>query len=230
MKATLSSASTRDAVRETVASKVSEALTDQPGLSKSAMTDIAEIVAAVAAAIVGLTPAQRKRLRSKSSEVADMIAVLVRDARMEIAEPVEIERGKGRGFGELIDIEEGRRRISAYATKVPLEEWAGPLAGSSELKKCGITRPTLHAWRKRGHVIALPTDARNHAFPLEQFVDGRPVEGIGEIVKVSDNPRRAWFWLVQRSPLLRNKRPIDILKQGRKGEVIEAARTVFDYP
>ena len=77
---------------------------------------------------------------------------------------------------------------------------------------------------------ALLVGARKHAFPLEQFVDGRPIEGIADVLKVVGNPRRAWLWLVQESPLLGNKRPIDLLKQDRKDEVMDAARTVFEYP
>src|SRR3546814_13188895 len=70
--------------------------------------------------------------------------------------------------------------LSAYATKAPLEEWAGPVAGSSALHNRGIARSTLHDWQKRGQVVALLAGARKHAFPLEQFVDGRPMEGIAD--------------------------------------------------
>lgn len=224
---------TRAGVRRLVASEVNEALTRQPGLAKSAAANTAQIVAAVAAVVIALPPAQQKRLKSKSADVADMIAALAREdvpARIEIPEPTEVEARKGSGFDELIDIEEGRRRLAAYATKVPLEDWAGPVAGSSMLSDQGIARSTLHDWQKRGQVVALLTGARKHAFPLEQFVDGRPVEGIADVLKAVGNPRRAWLWLVQQSPLLANKRPIDLLKQDRRDEVVDAARTVFEYP
>ncbi|WP_260581989.1 antitoxin Xre/MbcA/ParS toxin-binding domain-containing protein [Sphingopyxis sp. PET50] len=216
-----------------MASEVSEALTRQPGLAKGAAANTAQIVAAVAAAVVGLPAAQQKRLKSKSADFADMIAAFARDdvpaERIIIPEPTEVEPRKGSGFGKLIDVEEGGRQLSAYATKVPLEEWAGPVAGSSALHDRGIARSTLHDWQKRGQVVALLVGARKHAFPLEQFVDARPVEGIADVLKIVGNPRRAWLWLVQHSPLLAGKRPIDLLKQDRKNEVVEAARTVFEY-
>ena len=234
MATQLQGAETHAGVRQLVASEVNEALTRQPGLAKSAAANTAQIVAAVAAVVVTLPPAQQKRLKSKSADVADLIAAFAREdtpaERIEIPDPAEIEVGKGSGFGELIDIEEGRRRLSAYATKIPLEEWAGPVAGSSMLSDQGVARSTLHDWQKRGQVIALLAGARKHAFPLEQFVDGRPVEGIADVLKVAGNPRRAWLWLVQQSPLLGSKRPIDLLKQDRKDAVVEAARTVFEYP
>lgn len=234
MATQLQSADSRAGLRRLVASEVSEALSHQPGLAKIVAANTAQIAAAVVAAIVALPPAQQKRLKGKSADVAEAIAALARDdtptERIMIPEPAEVEYSKGSGFGELLTPEEGRRRLSAYATKVPLEEWAGPVAGSSALHDRGIARSTLHDWQKRGQVVALLAGARKHAFPLEQFVDGRPVEGIADVLKVVDNPRRAWFWLVQQSPLLRNKRPIDLLKQDRKDEVVEAARIVFEYP
>ncbi len=234
MATQLQSADARAGLRRLVASEVNEALTRQPGLAKAVAANTAQIVAAVAAAIIALPPAQQKRLKGKSADVADMIAALARDGvpaeRIEIPMPAEVEPRKGTGFGALIDIEEGRHRLAAYATKVPLEEWAGPVAGSSALHERGIARSTLHDWQKRGQVVALLAGARKHAFPLEQFVDGRPVEGIADVLKVVGNPRRAWLWLVQPSPLLGSKRPIELLKQDRRDEVVEAARTVFEYP
>jgi hypothetical protein len=228
------SADTRAGLRRLVANEISEALTRQPGLAKTVAANTAQIAAAVVDAIVALPRAQQKRLKGKSADVAEAIAALARDdtpaERIIIPQPTKVEQSKGSGFGELIDIEEGRRRLSAYATKVPLEEWAGPVAGSSALHDRGIARSTLHDWQKRGQVVALLAGARKHAFPLEQFVDGRPLEGIADVLKVVGHPRRAWLWLVQQSPLLGNKRPIDLLKQDRKEEVVEAARTVFEYP
>lgn len=234
MATQLHSADTQAGVRRLVANEVSEALTRQSGLAKAAAANTAQIVAAVAAAVVALSPAQQKRLKSKSAAVADMIAAFARDdapiERIVIPEPTEIERRKGSGFGELIDIDEGRRRLAAYATKAPLEEWAGPVAGSSALHERGIARSTLHDWQKRGQVIALLAGARKHVFPLEQFVDGRPLEGIAQIVAIAPSPRSAWLWSVQPSPLLGGKRPIDLLKQDRVEDFVEAAQTVFAHP
>src|SRR3546814_4608081 len=76
------------------------------------------------------------------------------------------------------------------STKAPLEEWAGPVAGSSALHNRGIARSTLHDWQKRGQVVALLAGARKHAFPLEQFVDGRPMEGIADVVEVDRKSTR----------------------------------------
>lgn len=235
MATQLQSANARAGVRRLVASEVSEALArHEPGLAKTAAANTAQIVAAVAAAVVGLSPSQQKRLKSRSGDLADMIAAWARDDdkandRIEIPAPSEVEPRKGAGFGEMVDIDEGLRRLADYAIDIPLEEWAGPLAGSSALMQdMGIARSTLHDWQRRGEVVALLKGARKHVFPLEQFLDGRPAQGIRDILVIVDSPRRAWFWMVKSSPLLGNKRPIDLLKQDRRQEVVDAARTVFD--
>lgn len=236
MATQLQSANARAGVRKLVASEVSDALTRyEPSLAKAAAANTAQIVATVAAAVVGLSPSQQKRLKSRSGDLADMIAAWARDDNangpIEIPAPVEIESRKGAGFGELVDIEEGRRRLSDYAIDIPVADWAGPLAGSSALMEdMGIARSTLHDWQRRGEVVALLKGARKHVFPLAQFVDGRPAQGIRDILDIVDSPRRAWFWMVNPSPLLGDKRPIDLLKQDRRKEVVEAARTVFDRP
>jgi len=236
MATQLQSANARAGVRRLVASEVSDALTrHEPGLAKTTAANTAQIAAAVAAAVVGLPQSQQKRLKGRTGDLTDMIAAWAReskaDDRIEIPAPAEIEPRKGTGFGELVGVEEGRRRLADYATDVPLEEWAGPMAGSSTLMQdMGIARSTLHDWQQRGEVIALLKGARKHVFPLAQFIDGRPAQGIRDLLQIIDSPRRAWFWMVKPSPLLGNKRPIDLLKQDRRLEVVEAARMVFDRP
>ncbi|MDB5737918.1 MAG: hypothetical protein JWO65_1586 [Sphingomonas bacterium] len=236
MATQLYSANARAGVRRLVASEVSDALTrHELGLAKTTAANTAQIVAAVAAAVIGLSPSQQKRLKGRSGDLTDMIMAWARDdkadGRIELPTPAVVEPRKGTGFGELVDIGEGRRRLADYATDVPLEEWAGPLAGSSVLMNdMGIARSTLHDWQRRGEVIALLKGARKHVFPLAQFVDGRPAQGIRDLLQIADSARRAWFWMVKPSPLLGNKRPIDLLKQDRRQEVVEAARIVFDRP
>lgn len=235
MATQLTQADARAHVRRLVTSEVGEALTGQEGLAKTAVANTAQILGAVAAAVVGLPAAQQKRLKSRSADLAAMIAAWAREdqaeERIEVPSPKTVEPLKGSGFGELLDLEEGRRRLADYTSDVPLEDWAGPVAGSSSLMDdMGIARSTLHDWQKRGQVIALLKGARRHVFPLEQFVDARPVEGIGDVLAIVGSPRRAWLWLVQHSPLLAGKRPIDLLRQERKDAVVDAARTVFAHP
>src|SRR3546814_1242270 len=68
-------------VRRLVASEVTEVLGRQSGLAKEAVANTAQIVAAVAAAVIGLPAAQQKRLKGKSADVATMIAAFAREER-----------------------------------------------------------------------------------------------------------------------------------------------------
>src|SRR3546814_20254545 len=130
-----------------------------------------------------------------------MIAAFAREKRPATATgipaPARTKARKGSGFGELVDVDEGRRRLASYVTEGSLEGWAGPVAGSTMLRERGIARSTLHDWQKRGEVIALLSGARKHAFPLAKFVDDRPVQGISDVLEISGTPRRAWVWIVQ---------------------------------
>lgn len=223
-------------VRKIVASEVSEALTRyQPTLTRGTASNTAQIVAVVAAAVIGLSSAEQKRLKTRYADLAAMIENLAHETdaptKITIPAPTAIEGRKGAGLGELIDLEEGQRRVALIAEDVPLEEWAGPVAGSSAvMNELGIARSTLHDWQKRRQVIALRKGANRHVFPLSQFVDGRPAHGIGDVLEIIGSPRRAWFWLMQASPLLGGKTPITMLRLEKVALVIEAARAVFDRP
>ena len=106
-----------------------------------------------------------------------------------------------------------------------IEDWAGRVAGSTYLdENLHIPRSTLHRWQKRNEVVALRKGGRKHVFPLAQFVDGRPVPGISEVLSLIANPRLAWFWLVRPSPDLDGRVPIEMLRQDLVDAVIVAAR------
>jgi hypothetical protein len=51
-------------------------------------------------------------------------------------------------------------------------------------------------------------------FPLEQFVDGKP---IAEMLAVIGEPRVTWMWLREPSPLPNGATPLARLKRGRPG-------------
>ncbi|TGS35529.1 hypothetical protein EN823_14475, partial [bacterium M00.F.Ca.ET.180.01.1.1] len=92
---------------------------------------------------------------------------------------------------------------------VLIEDWAGEVAGSTFLEEhFRIPRSTLHRWQRRGEVIGLRKGGRKHVFPLAQFVAGRPVPGISEVLSAITNPRLAWFWLTRPSPELDGRVPI----------------------
>ena len=106
-----------------------------------------------------------------------------------------------------------------------IEDWAGHVAGSTYLEEnLRIARSTLHRWQRRGDVIALRKGGRKHVFPLAQFVDGRPVAGISDVLSLIGNPRLTWLWLTRPTAQLEGRIPIDLLRQDQIEEVVEAAR------
>jgi len=139
-----------------------------------------------------------------------------------------VEESQGEGFGELLPAEEGRKRVAAYATPVRLEDWAGSVAGPGKIERdFGTRRSTLHDWQKRGAVIGLLKGERKHVYPLAQFIDGRPIEGMARITKIIANPRAAWLWLTRPHPTGDKTPPLERLKQGRIAEVAAAAERDF---
>jgi len=93
-------------------------------------------------------------------------------------------------------------------------------------KAIGTKRSTLHDWRRRGAVIGLLKGERKHVFPLAQLVDGRPVEGMTQMMQVIRNPRVAWRWLIEPKPSI-GRSPLDRLKSGQLDEVVAAAERDF---
>ncbi|MDP3411089.1 hypothetical protein [Bosea sp. (in: a-proteobacteria)] len=205
-----------------------------PGLSKTALEATGKVVAVVSAAASRLSVEQQRRVAGSDNELARAVEAVVEGlatgaGRKLIELPVEkpVEVSQGPGLGRAVDLDEGRRRLAEFATTVRLEDWAGPVAGPGDIEKMfGTKRSTLHEWQKRGALIGLLKGERKHVFPLAQFVDGRPVEGMSQVTKIIAHPRVAWQWLIQTKPSL-GEAPLDALKNGRVEEVLEAASRDF---
>ncbi len=205
-----------------------------PGISRSVLKGKSRVVAAVAAATVRLSDEQQRHIVAHEKNLVEaMVAVAADLAGQDDREPIQVKAEKpvevseGEGLGEVVNLEEGRRRLAAFATPGRLEDWAGPVAGPSEIEKAfGTRRSTLHDWHKRGAVIGLLKGERKHVFPLAQFVDGRPVEGMSEVTRIISNPRVAWQWLIQPKPSIGGT-PLKRLKQGHVSEVLDAAERDF---
>ncbi|PWJ83840.1 hypothetical protein C8D77_1393 [Mesorhizobium loti] len=105
-----------------------------------------------------------------------------------------------------------------------IAEWAGPVAGSTHLeRRFGIPRSTLHWWQRHNDVVAFRRGSRKHVFPLAQFIDGRPMPGIRQVLCSISDPRLAWLWLISPSPLLKGHVPIELLREGMNTEAVASA-------
>lgn len=205
-----------------------------PRLSKTALAATGRVFAAVTAATARLAADQQRRIVADEHALAQAVEVavagLVAEADVRLAPlPVgkSVEVSHGTGLPAPIDLDEGMRRLAAFAEPMRLEDWAGPVAGPADIEKAfGTKRSTLHDWQRRGAVIGLLKGERKHVFPLAQFVDGRPVEGMAQLTRVIRNPRVAWQWLIGTKPSIGGA-PLDIMKHGRLDEVLAAAERDF---
>ena len=174
-----------------------------PKSSRGDLAEVGKLVAEFSATAANLSPAARKRLIARKERFKKLIVEIAAEPQAP-AKPLKLvaiaaaEVSQGAGLGRVLSPEEGRARIAEYATPTKVEDWAGPLAGPTELERdFGVARSTLHTWQKQGAVIGLLVGVRKHAFPTEQFVDGRPVTGLAAIVAAVGNPRAAWLWLCE---------------------------------
>jgi hypothetical protein len=202
-----------------------------PGASTAALAAAKALITAAVASRLG--GQQQGAVAAHERELTESVQAVVADSAA--GPPVEraavrvakVEVSQGEGLGRLIDVDEGRRRLDALAIPKRLEDWAGPVGGPRAVEaKFGTKRSTLHDWQRRGAVIGLLKGERKHVFPLAQFVDGRPVEGMADILGIIKNPRAAWLWLIQPKPSIGGS-PLDLLKDGRLDVVVAAARRDF---
>lgn len=211
------------------------------------LDSVARVVSVVWAVIGELPKAKRRRVSNKDTLRAAILGISrggltgshpAQDLRplpkakiRTSAKPKdagEVEHSRGSGLGAQISLAEGRARLDRYTALRPLETWAGPTAGAGEIKRdLGIPRSTLSNWKARRSVIGLLRGERKLAYPLEQFVDARPMQGIADVLKVAPDERAAWLWLRQPHPALTGKMPLEVLKAGGREAVARAAERDF---
>lgn len=200
---------------------------------KTPATDLRAMAKIVALVVDFVADMPKVELRELARE-SDQFRVALEEAtqhskapssdRAHIAATGRTIRSQGAGLGEQLPIEEGHARLLDYAKPGSIESWAGPVAGAGEIEQqLGIPRSTLNSWQQRGACIGLLRGERKFAYPLEQFIDSRPLEGLAEILRFAPHPRSAWFWLRQPNAALGQKSPLACLRAGRKEAVLEAA-------
>ncbi len=222
---------TQEALAGLVAEAVQQALMQQGVmLDAEALASASKIAGHVAAALPSLPPAQRLTIGSYKGEWADLASDFLRVMTNRLARDGSAmsERSLEHSAPRSETAGPGVQPIAERAAELQamlIEDWAGSVAGSTYLEeKLRIPRSTLHRWQRRGEVVALRKGGRKHVFPLAQFVDGRPVPGIGEVLSAIANPRLAWFWLSRPAPELDGRIPIEMLRDDMVEDVARAAR------
>jgi hypothetical protein len=206
-----------------------------PKVPARSLTSLARLVATFADVVTGLAADQRERMPTSKAALRDMLlkasvpqAELNTAEAKRLAEERGIEHRVGIGLGDLMSLREGRVRLAQYVQPRSLESWAGAVAGPSEIEnRLHIARSTLNEWHRRGVVIGLLRGERKHVYPLDQFVDARPTQGVGAVVKIAPDERAAWLWLRQPHGRFDMQSPLDVLKAGQQAEVIQAAERDF---
>jgi hypothetical protein len=206
-----------------------------PRIPARALTPLAKLVTTFADVVAELAADQREKIPTSKAVLRTM---LLKAARLRV-EPEEaglqnplaaqmVEHHEGSGLGDLLRLAEGRERLANYVQTRPLASWAGPVAGPSEIEKqLHVARSTLNEWHRRGVVIGLLRGERKHVYPLDQFVDARPMQGIADIARIAPDERAAWLWLRQPHGRFDMRPPLDLLKAGQREEVIQAAERDF---
>lgn len=207
----------REAIELKLRSMISDMLREEdPTAVPGAVDVIAELTAAIASQLLSQTQSSQRSLKTLTGDIADygteFVEQIVRESKRDIRSRIK------------------KTTVAAPPTEnglVLADEWAGPVAGPTMIERhFGIPRSTLYRWQKRKEVVWLNTrTSRKPVFPLRQFVDGHPVNGIPEIVQAFGDPRAAWQWLLKPNTLFNQATPLEKLIEGDATGVVEALQT-----
>jgi len=199
-------------------------------LDAEALMSASAIAGSVAAALPFLTRAQRLAINSARGEWPVLASEFFRAMtdKVDQADSAGVDStDEARADGTGKPASRSMPEQASDLQSMLIEDWAGEVAGSTYLEeKFRIPRSTLHRWQRRGEVVALRKGGRKHVFPVAQFIDGRPVPGISEVLAAITNPRLAWFWLTRPCSELDGRRPLEMLRGDMIEDVVGVARTL----
>jgi hypothetical protein len=200
-----------------------------PQASPSDLRAVAVLAAQAVDFFISLTPSERLGLVREPSQVRAALEEAAHHGKLGDRSHIEPTgrriKSQGAGLGERVPLDDGRAQLEHYATPGPIERWAGAVVGAGEIEtRLGVRRSTLNAWVKRGTVVGLLRGERKLAYPLVQFVDNRPLEGLADVLRLAPNARGAWLWLRQPNGALDGETPLERLRAGDKAAVVRAAQ------
>lgn len=205
-----------------------------PDAPRNAIAEVAKMIVAFSRAVAKLSAVERQSIPLAEHRLRQILLDAGRLAADSAPEQIPyeksgpIEHSTGEGLGDRISLDDGMARLADYAPRRPIESWAGPVAGAGEIEaELGIPRSTLNEWHRRGSVVGLLRGERKRVYPLEQFVDARPLKGIAAIVRMAPDARAAWLWLRQPHGSLDMQIPLHELGKGRIEQVVAAAERDF---
>jgi len=105
-----------------------------------------------------------------------------------------------------------------------LDEEGGLLPDVKLAKLLGVSsRQTIHNYRERGQVLAVPRGGRNFGYPAWQVHRGALLPGFPDILKTlrknKTSPLGCVLFFLTPADALGDKRPLDLLRQGKTDDV-----------
>jgi hypothetical protein len=91
----------------------------------------------------------------------------------------------------------------------------------------GLTRQAIDKRRRAGKLLGLSLGRRGYVYPVWQFADGKVLTGLDAVLQelAEHDPWMQVLFLLNGNVWLDEARPLDELRRGRVGAVLEAART-----
>lgn len=106
-----------------------------------------------------------------------------------------------------------------------LKAEGGQLSAEEAGRLIGISRQGADKARRRRRLLAFNV-GRTWRYPLWQFADGQVLAGLSQVLAAleTESPWVQAAFFLSRNSRLGNRRPLDLLKQGKVSEVVRAAR------
>ena len=142
-----------------------------------------------------------------------------REARAAVAAALEAVAAQR----EVADIADVPERLRPFVVRRGDGE---EILGVSEAaERLEMSRTTVYEWARAARLIAWRTTKRGLRIPAGQILGaGRVVPGLKEVVDAIGDPELAWAFLTQEWAFERAVAlPLDLLKDGRTDEVLDAA-------
>lgn len=211
----------RPRLENTVAAAVSKILFEHdPTIGKPALRIAARLAGYISSAISVQTQAVQRALPTIEDDVENLAQIFIGHI---------VAEAQGRFDPRLQRFKAVPPPAVPQAPLSAASDWAGPVAGPTVIERhFGIPRSTLFRWQKRDEVIALKSGSSRFVFPLKQFVDARPADGIAELIAMFGDHRLAWRWLMAPTDKLGGNSPIDTLLAGKLANVVAAARLTLE--
>ena len=188
-----------------------------PTIHMPAVRIASVLVSTIAAQIAVTTQTTQRSFKAIEDDIteyaSDFVAQLIDDANRKVE-------------GKLSSFRPARRQSHGGAKIELADDWAGPVAGPTVIERhYGIPRSTLYRWQKLNEAVAISTrSSRKPVFPLKQFVNGRPVDGLSQVISIFGKHDTAWEWLMQPNPLFDQRTSIDALLEGEVEAVLNSAK------